>query len=74
LSPCVDKIVEDHQCGFDVIYQPLTFANTGEKMRVQRDVTSASRMPMINLGGKYCKIFSYCLEYPRNWLGWLNCV
>jgi hypothetical protein len=45
LSPYIDEIIEDHQCGFrrnrSTTDQILHSSHTGEKMGIQRDSTSA---------------------------------
>jgi hypothetical protein len=74
LSPYVDKIIGDHQCGFfhnrstnDQIFAFIRYwRKKGSTMKQYISYSQTWRMPMIHLGGKYCTTFSQSLGYPWN--------
>jgi hypothetical protein len=82
LYPYVEEIIWDHQCGFwynrstaDHIFCIHHIVETNwSKMGQYISYSYTSTKPVIELGGKYCTIFSYSFGYPWNYLGWLKCV
>jgi hypothetical protein len=64
LSPYIDEIIGDHQCQFRCRVLIVSYAfgsywrKSGSTMRHYISYTWTSRKRVIQLGGKYCTIFS----------------